>query len=83
MKRLLFAGIIAALASTPSVAETRVDATGNTVPAQAVPGGDDYSGSTPQAVQAQVEAINNFIKNQGGGAIPAPDNSGDVIILED
>mgnify|MGYP001583706070 CR=1 FL=1 len=57
MKRLLFAGIIAALASTPSVAETRVDATGNTVPAQAVPGGDDYSGSTPQAVQAQVDAI--------------------------
>lgn len=33
--------------------------------------------------KAQVSALDNFIKNQGGGALPAPDGSGDVIIIKD
>lgn len=32
--------------------------------------------------KAQVEALDNFIKNQGG-AVPAPDGSGDTIIITD
>lgn len=32
---------------------------------------------------AQVEALNNFIKNQGGGSTPAPDGSGDTVIITD
>lgn len=31
--------------------------------------------------QAQLGALNNFITNQGGGSIPAPDNSGDTVII--